>query len=144
METKIEKILVPIDGSANSERAIMKAKKYAECFGGKIILLTVVKPLSLTYYGNIELSKLDNENLENAKKEVLQEALTMFDDFEGEVQANLRKGNPAEEILEEIEEEDYDLVVMGSRGLGAFSRTVLGSVSNKVLNHAKTNVLIVR
>ena len=95
METKIEKILVPIDGSENSDRAIMKAKKYAECFGGEIILLTVVKPLSLTYYGNIELSKLDNENLESAKKEVLQEALTMFDDFKDKVQAKLRKGNPA-------------------------------------------------
>ena len=44
----------------------------------------------------------------------------------------------------EAKEGDYDLIVMGSRGQGAFSKALLGSVSKKVLNHAEKNVLIVK
>ncbi|MGO1470886.1 MAG: universal stress protein, partial [Tissierella sp.] len=61
-----------------------------------------------------------------------------------ELNVKLRRGDPADAIIKETEKEDYDLVVMGSRGLGTFSRAILGSVSNKVLNHVETNVLIVK
>lgn len=144
MEEKKFKILVAIDGSNNSQRAALEAKRYGECAGGEITLLTVTKPLSATYYGNIELSKVDNENIENSKQEILNNALKEFIDYPYKVRTKLRKGNAADEILNEAEDGEYDLIVMGSRGLGAFSRTILGSVSNKVLNHADTNVLTIR
>lgn len=144
MEEKRRKVLVAIDGSNNSKRALLEAKKYGECVDGEITLLTVMKPLTTTYYGNIELSKVDNENIEKAKQEILSEALKEFTDYPYEVNTKLRKGNAADEILEEAEAGAYDLIVMGSRGLGAFSRTILGSVSNKVLNHTNTNVLTIR
>lgn len=144
MGEKTFKILVPIDGSNNSDRAVSEAKKYAEFIGGEITLLTVVKPLTVPYFGNQELIKIDNKNLESAKEVVLNEALEEFEDFDGKVSKKLRKGNPADEILEEAEREDYHLIVMGSRGLGAFSKTILGSISDKVLNHTEKNVLIVK
>lgn len=139
-----KKILVAFDGSKNSQRALLEAKKQGEYMGGTITILTVLKPLAIPYYGNTELVKVDNENIEKAKQEILDEALIEFEDYPGEVKTKLRKGNPADEILEEADEGGYDLIVMGSRGLGAFSRTILGSVSNKVLNHTNINVLTVK
>lgn len=144
MEEKTEKILVATDGSKNSERAILEAKKYGECVVGEVTILTVMKPIAITYYGNISLSKIDNENIERSKQEILRKALEAFEDYPDGVSTKLRKGNPADEILEEAEEGAYDLIIIGSRGLGTFTRTILGSVSNKVLNHADTNVLIVK
>ena len=56
----------------------------------------------------------------------------------------VKTGDPANEILTVAEEGTYDLIIMGNRGLSRFSKTFLGSVSNKILNHAKTDVLIVK
>lgn len=143
MEEKKMKILVAIDGSKNSERALIEAKRLGECMAGDLTLITVMKPVNTTYYGNISLSKVDDENIEKKKQEILVSALEELEGYPGEVKTKLRKGNPADEILEEAED-GYDLIVMGSRGLGAFTRTILGSVSNKILNHADTNVLTVK
>lgn len=142
-ENKV-KVLVAIDGSKNSERAVIEAKKYGQCVGAEITLLTIIDHLSGWRYGYLQLSKKDSDALEKAAQTLLDETLKEFDDFEGEVMTKIRKGNPADEILKEAEEGSYDLIVMGSKGLGAFSRTILGSVSNKVLNHTKTNVVIIK
>jgi nucleotide-binding universal stress UspA family protein len=55
-----------------------------------------------------------------------------------------RVGTPAEEILRETEERPTDLVVVGARGLGGVKRLVLGSVSDRVLHHARCPVLVVK
>ena len=68
----------------------------------------------------------------------------MFDGFQGKVTTRMEKGDPGDVIIEASEKEDYYLILMGSRGLGTFSKAILGSVSNKVVNHVTTNVLIVR
>lgn len=144
MEEKTKKMLVPIDGSKNSERALIEAKRLAECQGGEITLMTVVKPLIVPYFGNTELARLDQKNIETAKELLLTKAKKEFEQSSVKVKTKLKKGNPAEEILNEVEANDYDLIVMGSRGLGTFSKTLLGSVSSRVLNHTRINVLIVR
>ena len=54
------------------------------------------------------------------------------------------KGHPAEKIIEEAEKWGADLIVMGSRGLGGFSRLLLGSVSDAVIRYSKVPVVIVR
>ena len=53
-------------------------------------------------------------------------------------------GSPAQKIVEFADKNGIDLIVMGNRGLGAFSRTLLGSVSNKVINTAKCDVYVVK
>lgn len=142
---KKKKILVAVDGSENSKRALIEAKEYGDVFGGDITILTVVKPMVPGHYSYLKPpTPEDNEVLENASRFLLQESLKVFDNYEGFVEAKLRRGNPADEILREEEEEGYDLIIMGSRGLGVFSRSFLGSVSNKVLNHADTNVLVIK
>ena len=55
-----------------------------------------------------------------------------------------RSGDPAIAILDEAEKEGSDLIVMGTRGVSAIQRWLLGSVSSKVLHHARCSVLVAR
>ena len=84
------------------------------------------------------------KNLRESGEKILDEAIKLFDDYKGQVKVKLRTGNAGEEIIKEVENHNYDLVVMGSRGLGTFSRAMLGSVSSRVLHHVKSNILIVK
>ncbi len=56
----------------------------------------------------------------------------------------LEIGDPANVIIEIVNSKDYDLVVLGTRGMNVFKELVLGSVSIKVMHHAKCPVMVVR
>lgn len=141
----MKKILVTTDGSENSKKALIEAKKLAEALDAKVDILSVVHDVVITPYMTEQYYNVQtNESLVQSGEKLLEEALRLFDDFKGEVKTKLRTGNSGNEIIKEVEKEGYDLVVMGSRGLGAFSRIMVGSVSHKVLNHVETNVLIVK
>ena len=137
----MKKILVPIDGSKCSQLALQKARKLGEAFGSRITIITVID--SIRYLDmdfkfdairdGIELSK---QLLANAKEE--------FKDYPNEVDAIYKTGDVAEEIINTADEGDYDIIVIGSRGLGIFSRTILGSVSHKVIQHANVTVMVVK
>ena len=143
--TEKKKILVAVDGSDNSKRALIRAKEFAKQEDVEMTLLTVVKPLISEYYDNIDAPKLNNpEELKKAGRSVIDKSLQILGKSHNEVIGKIRRGDPADEILLENKQENYDLIIMGSRGLGAFSRTFLGSISNKVLNHVDTDVMIVR
>ncbi len=141
----MKKILVATDGSENSERALIEARKYAECVGGELTILTIIEYLVMMPYPGVEYPVMpDNEELDNVGESVLTNSLKLFSDFKGKLNTKLRRGDAAEEIIREADGGDYDLIIMGSKGLGVFSRTILGSVSHKVLNHSKKNILIIR
>lgn len=134
-----KKILVAVDGSDNSERALIEARKHGEAFDAEVTILTVLDQSSAKSPGN----RVD-KTWEETGGAILEESVKVFDDFDGEVVTTLRNGDPADEILEEANFGDFDLIIMGNRGLGVFSRTFLGSVSNKVLNHTNKNVLVIK
>ena len=141
----MKKVLVAVDGSKNSNKALLKAKVIAQSFGSDIDILTVVRTAVVSPYITVEYTPVQsNLSFVRFGEEVLSESLNFFDDFDGEVTTVLKSGDPAETIIKVSEAGEYDLLVMGSRGLGTFSRTMLGSVSTKVLNHTDTNVLIVK
>jgi nucleotide-binding universal stress UspA family protein len=60
------------------------------------------------------------------------------------INTKLLQGNAGSIILDFCEKENYDIIVMGSRGMGKFKELVLGSVSNKVVHHSTCPVMIVR
>lgn len=133
----MKKILVPIDGSENAKRALLKAKEIAEAFNSEITILNVMerKGFDTTSSGVIE-NKQSEEVLTLAAKE--------FESYTGKVDTLTRIGAPAENILEISEEGAYSLIIMGSRGLGVFYQAMLGSVSHKVINRSSISVLIVK
>lgn len=137
----MKRILVPIDGSDNSLKALKKASHIADLFEGDLTILHVT-PIPATYLTGYEV-RTPSPNLEPGKA-LLKAAKQDLKDFSGDIETIQTIGDASSEIIKIAEKDEYDLVVMGSRGLGTFSRAILGSVSNKVINHIKKSVLIVK
>lgn len=137
----MKKILVPIDGSENSLKALLEAKKLASAFHSDITILNVVDTTKF-FMADYNVAMV-TQNVEHSKV-LLKESLENFKDCECNVDVIHKVGDASNEIIKLAEEGNYDLVIMGSRGLGGFSRALLGSVSHKVLSHIDKTVLIVK
>ena len=141
----MKKILVPVDGSTNSKLALEKAKELAKMSNGQVTVVTIIKDLAAQLYNLENEDKQEIRNVfQKQGEEILKEGLEAFKECKGKIESLLINGDPAQEIIKLAGTGDYDLIVMGSRGLNAFSRLMIGSVSNKVLNHVNISVLIVK
>lgn len=144
----MKKILVAVDGSKNARRALMEAKKIGTAFNSEIIIIHVIEDLAnpSTFYASYTSGHAATvqREMEEKSRELLDTYMEDFRDYEGKVESITRRGRPGTIIKKVAEDESCDLIVMGSRGLGAFSRAMLGSISNKVVNKAKMSVLIVK
>jgi len=74
----------------------------------------------------------------------LGEAEARFKEANIKVQTLCEFGNPADKIINTAEHQNVDLILIGSRGLGGFSKTFMGSVSTKVCNHAQCTCITVK
>ncbi|MGQ9823378.1 MAG: universal stress protein [Desulfotomaculales bacterium] len=142
-----KKILVPIDGSDSANAALKHAVQLAEIVGAEITLFHVMHiPAQVeTYSGKLgEAYYLMRERIKEYAEEILEKAKEEF--ASGKVAYSEKKawGEPANEIIQEEKEGGYDLVVIGSRGLGEIKGWLLGSVSQRVVRHSKCPVLVVR
>lgn len=140
----MKKILVPIDGSEVSLRAVDLAKSMFQLQDKAITIFSVIPNNVNFYITNAELLEQINEASSSKTEQLLQNIVKGFEGLPGRVNYHYTVGDPATEITKFAEENDYDIIVMGSRGLGALSKTILGSVSTKVLNRTKTTVVIVK
>jgi nucleotide-binding universal stress UspA family protein len=137
-----EKILVPLDGSENSLRALEKAVQIAKKFNGKITLIHVysvsylaVTPTQVYRYVKA-IRKNGTDILADGKKRVTAEGV--------QVETLLSEGHTVEEILKTAREGDFDLVVIGARGISRIREILVGSVSDGVTKHAPCPVLVVK
>ena len=137
----MKKILVPIDGSENSTRALTRAKELGELYKAQLIILTVIDN---GRFFSIEFKDELIRILEQNAKELLEKKEKELKDYPFGVKTMYKFGDVPDEIINVADEEDVDLTVIGTRGLGAFSRAVLGGVSHKVVTHANRSVLVVK
>lgn len=152
------KILVCIDGSAHSQKAIEKAALVAE--GPNIDEVAIIHVdegnLDLSAYTNDgrtrtvavakteKIEKLLQED-EEKRKQVLQEALEVFEKKNIKARTILKKGHPPTAIMGVVNEEGFDMIFIGSRGLSGFKKLFLGSVSNAIVQEAKNcSVVLVK
>lgn len=141
----MKKILVAVDGSKNSDKAVIEAKKIGRCMNSEINVIYVMEDIMVHPYIHMEEYKgVLDEAFKEQGTEVLDRAKKELEDYDGKVEYLLKNGNPGNRILKVAEEGEYDLIIMGSRGLNAVSRVMIGSVSNKVINRADISVLIVK
>lgn len=141
----MKKILVPVDGSKSSMNALLKVRDLGRALGSDITILNVIPLMqNYKYVHNKEFYKDEERETLKDSKVLLSNAKKYFEDYSGEVNTLYKRGDPVEEIVKYAEEGKYDLIVMGNRGLGAFSRTLLGSVSNRVIHQVNTSVLIIK
>ena len=152
-----QKILVPLDGSEHSERALNLAIQIAKKLKSKLVLITV-NPVTIMPATNPELTVnmpvnvpgssytgLTGIALEGARvysKKILNEAKVKSEKID--VETSLAEGEAVGEIVNKSKEGEFDLIVMGARGLGTVKRLLLGSVSEGVIKNAPCPVLIVK
>lgn len=117
-----ERILVGSDGSERAARAVERAVDVAAATGAAVTVLGV---------GN-----------ESKLKPKLDELAQQFTDTGVEITTRVEKGNPAQVLLDLGA--DYDLLVVGNKGMSGLERLMLGSVPNKLSHHLPCSLLIVR
>jgi nucleotide-binding universal stress UspA family protein len=132
-KAKISRLLVAVDGSEQASKALERAVAIAKNFEAKITLLHVEES---------KLFRLKPEMVKKIGEEILLEAENRLEG--ASFDKSLKPGNPVEIILKMAWLGDFDLIVMGSRGLSSVKRFLLGSVSADVSMHARTSVLLVR
>jgi nucleotide-binding universal stress UspA family protein len=136
-------ILVGIDGSAHSQRALEWAAKEAAIRHTSLTVLTVHQAVRGFWGGTLHYAG-DDELVEKGRQAAQAEAdkvvASLGDARPASVTVKATEGIPAEELLNAGA--DADMIVLGSRGGGGFARMLLGSVSSTVAEHAKVPVMI--
>jgi len=137
----IERILLPTDGSAFSERAADYAIDLAKRLNSKIVSVHIVRIAAPR--------TLDTNNI---KDEAARRADTCFESIREkakdagiDIETKVLISRSIEDaLLEEIEEYDYQLTVMGAHGLSGFKKFILGSISDAIVHHSTKPVLLVK
>jgi nucleotide-binding universal stress UspA family protein len=143
-------ILVALDGSEASQRALVRAVDEAERWKAKLQVIYVVEMInfsSLTPDNTLEgentreilyrvMEKEGKEVLRKAKKSGTEKGLTVI--------THLKQGHAGIEIVSLAEQEKSDLIVVGSHGKSNIDRLLMGSVSTFVVTHSKITTIVVR
>lgn len=144
-----KEILVCSDGSDHALQAARIAGELARPFQAHITLLSVfdLPGMAASYGAAMEIvsyAEVLTQMEQEMHDSVQQKTGEVLQKLEVPYQSCRETGHPVDTILRVAEEKKADLIVLGSRGLGGFTRFLLGSVSDGVLHHAHCPVLVVR
>ena len=139
-------IIVGVDGSEISRRALDWAVREAGLRGAALTVLAVHQVATNYWTGSpehyAEADQPVTEAMRKAAEEAVQKALSQAGaPAPASVTVRAVSGVPAQELVGASS--DADLVVVGSRGPGGFSKMVLGSVTNRVVSHAACPVVVI-
>jgi nucleotide-binding universal stress UspA family protein len=134
-------ILVPLDGSNYSKKALFQACDMAKNYQANLILVYVVdKSPALNLLDRNEYLKM----LRKFGKKVLIKGKETAKDKGIDTTTVMKEGNITNEIVKLAKSKKCNLIIVGSKGLGATARFFLGSISNKLANNSPCSVLIVK
>lgn len=151
MSIQITNILVPIDGSDHSLKALDYALEFADKYSAdlhiviaysvtaetfNLIQRVVPRPMSESYRSDVK------ERNEQILSDAVQHAQTTRPHLK--ITQSIVQGRPADKIVEVAKERKIDLIIMGSRGIGGIKGMLLGSVADRVADHAACPVMIVK
>jgi len=137
-------IIVGVDGSGHSQRALALAMREAAIRHVPLTVLTVHEAIR-GYYSSMVTYPDDPDRTEELRATVQAEADKVLAALDGphpdSVTVKAVHGYPVEELIDAGK--DADMIVLGSRGAGGFTRLMMGSVASQVVLHAHCPVLIV-
>jgi nucleotide-binding universal stress UspA family protein len=148
----VESILVAVDGSENSVRALDFALDMAEKYVSSVMILNVfdmlavgVVPQESTAYSIGNMTTLGRD-MRKIHEEILSKAVSHAKDFKPDltISSMLRDGEPAVEIVNFAKDNGFDVIVLGHKGMGKLRERFLGSISEKVAHSAPCSVIIVK
>ena len=135
------RIILAVDGSDGSKRAVKKALHLAKKTGVDVTAIHVMEPylplsdLNYSYPDILEITKkFGKDILDKVKKQGSEHGVN--------VKTKLVEGIPDDQIIKEAKKDD--LIIMGCKGRTALSRILVGSVCEKVLHHSKSPVMMIR
>ncbi len=145
------RILLATDGSQSSLRALQKTVEIAGPLEAEVTVIAVAQVIPVYraagYHGALfdgeQLAMLEKD-MENVARETLDKTQSILKEKGIPTKTVLGQGQPADVICQTAEEGGYDMIVIGSRGMGGIKGVILGSVSIKVVHLARTPVLIVK
>jgi nucleotide-binding universal stress UspA family protein len=147
----VRKILIPVDGSEHSKKAIEFAADVSQKFDSELYLIHVVAdkniPPEILEY--IESEKIEGA-LGKVSARLISEGIMKAAQNQAKAtglkiaKAMVSRGDPAEEIVKFAKNNDIDMIVIGSRGLGQIKGILLGSVSSKVCHLAECTCVTVK
>lgn len=152
------RIMVPLDGSENSKKALETAINVAKKFDGEITLINVYSTslvMSLTMYNEeddaeeeVDVTSDDVSRMVEAvreeRAEILAEGKKKVEAEGVPVETLLREGHVAQEILKTARDGRFDVIVLGAKGVSRIKEMLLGSVSEKVVRNAPCTVIVVK
>lgn len=143
-------VLVPTDGSGFSNKAVTVGARLARTLGAKLLLLHVRSPIESPHHveggalsnlgGNVAMQEIEDE-----ERELLDAALAIAAAQGTNAETAFIAGySPYEAIIRIASEQACDLIVMASHGHHGITGLLIGSETQKVLNHTTIPVLVVR
>jgi nucleotide-binding universal stress UspA family protein len=139
---KYKKILVAVDGSESGRNALLQAFRLAveeKCW---ITVTSVIPPFT----GDLDLTGVKGDvraSLAKPCEEALHEAERLAEQERALIKTVCEEGETYERIVDLADAENCDIIVMGRRGLKKIDRTLVGSVTARVIGHTQRDVLVV-
>jgi len=138
----MRKILVAHDGSASADKALLEAADMAQEFGAAVTIISVVPNLCFSEIG-VDCETVNT--LYRAEVEGIMNRIKAMDREMGiKAETLILEGNPPDVIADYAKGMGMDLLVVGSTGKHATGRTILGSVSSRIIANSPCSVLVVK
>ena len=143
---RLNSVLVPVDFSSFSDKAVDYARAFATQFGAGVILLHVVEPV--VYPENYTTLPAVTDDIHSSLLQGaelrLREQRRRFEDGPLVVRTLARLGRPFTEIVDVAREQKVDLIILATHGYTGLKHVLLGSTAERVVRHAPCPVLTVR
>jgi nucleotide-binding universal stress UspA family protein len=148
----VSSVLVAVDGSENSERALKFAADFAEKYNAQLTVVNVTEASAVSAVP-YNLGSYSGDNMVTVAKDLHKYHEGILEKAEAKIKASnpnlpvkfmLRDGNPASEIIAVAKEGNFDVVIAGHRGLSKVREIFMGSISEKIVHTATCTVVIVK
>jgi universal stress protein A len=139
----LKRILVPVDFSESSRKALQYALAFATQFNAEVTLLHVVPNVVAESRIAFDMPELQRSLLTEARQK-LDEELKAFSGRPVKCAVTVVRGVPYHEIVEVAKKSNIDLIVLGTHGRTGLKHLVMGSTAERVVRHANCPVLVVR
>ena len=140
----MNRIVIATDGSPSAREAVEFGLDLAAEQNADTVFVHVVPAVDLLPTGGFGMSSAQEHRLTGDDKRSLEDAAALAAERGVETKTEILRGDPVDEIVAYADSIDADLIVVGSRGHGALTSALLGSVSRGVLHEARRPVLVVR